>query len=127
MALVAGCTALPAQGPPTASTNQNFHLYVSNQSAHQPQIDVIVKVDGLKLFEGPLETENHHNWVLRESLLAEGNHTIEAFEAEGGTRAATEFLLPASGQRWVVVSYYSSPTEEPVLTIEVSEKQVIFS
>ena len=86
-------------------------LYVSNQSYEDPDIQVIVTIDGEVVVDDQFSVDNQHNWVPHLLELSPGEHRLRAESSTGAIFDGTFKTLPGQ-PRWAVLNYWNESGEE---------------
>ena len=86
-------------------------LYVSNQSYEDPDIHVIVTIDGEVVVDDQFSVGNQHYWVPHLFDLSPGEHRLRAESSTGATFDGTFETLPGQ-PRWAVLNYWNESGEE---------------
>lgn len=111
---------------PVAPEAADLHLWVSNQSFDDAQVQITVSVDGVEVVDAPFEVADQHNWQLFPLQLASGQHLLRAV-SDSGAQLERSIVIPRGAQRYVVVDYWSQSAESPGrFTVDISDEPVAF-
>jgi len=103
--------ALGKGEPAPQDEEENFILYISNQSFAVNPVDITVHIDGKKVVEGDFDVNGggpaQHKWVEHQFRLAPGKHTLTVSSKKGKASLKETFVL--EGKRWGAVSYWYHP------------------
>lgn len=105
-----GDTDLLQESAPEIGANEVL-LYVSNQSYDDPDIEVLVTIDGQVVVEDRFPVGNQHNWVPHLLYLSPGEHRLRAESSTGAILEGTFETLPGQ-PRWAVLNYWTDLGEE---------------
>ena len=108
--------ALLISGCSTGNDN-NFILYVSDQSFDISPVDMKIYVDGQLIIDDDFEVGNQHNWKKYEYKLGIGKHTIKAVSQKGDAVLEEDFFV--LNKRWAVLDYWSSQTTSRKFIFEI--------
>ncbi len=115
--------ALLISGCSTGSDN-NFILYVSDQSFDVSPVDVKVYIDDQLMIDEEFEVGNQHNWKKFEYKLSKGQHTLKAVSEKGDAVLEEEFVV--LNNRWAALNYWSSETEAKKFTVNIQSTPIYF-
>lgn len=114
---------LPEPSPPPPPLT----LYVSNQSFDDPNVSIVITIDGEVVVDQEFAVEGQHNWVAFAPHLDPGEHTLQATSSTGA-ELTVEFTLPEDEPRWAVVEYWHSAEEGPTrFTFDISDEPLAFA
>ncbi len=115
--LAIACSADPDGDPdlfrepaPRIGANEVL-LYVSNQSYEDPDIQIIITIDGEVVVDDRFPVGNQHNWVPHLLYLSPGEHRLRAESSTGATFDGT-FDTVRGQPRWAVLNYWNESGEE---------------
>ncbi len=112
---------------PVAPEAADLHLWVSNQSFDDAQVQITVSVDGVEVVDAPFEVADQHNWQLFPVRLDPGQHVLRAV-SDSGAEVERSIVIPRGAQRYVVVNYWSQSDELPGrFTVDISDEPVAFA
>lgn len=111
------------------TTNGNFVLYVSNQSAAMSPVDITIQIDGKTAVatefvfgEGPA---GGHKVVHHAFQLAPGKHKITAVSQKGGVRMEGEIEI--KDKHWAYLTYRFQKDGEPKrFTFGIQDGPMVF-
>ena len=109
----------------------NLVIFVSNQSAERPEVDIKIEIDDSTMINGLFEKETHHNWHYYTFNIPEGEHTIKAITREGETSLIEKFTLEE--KLWIAIGYFYSSGKKggikdgPVFNYTSQEEPIFFN
>lgn len=117
---------------PVEGAEEDFILYVSNQSMTLPMVDITVFIDGKVVVNEEFDVSGRgrtqHNWKQFPLKLPLGRHRLHVESKKGEASYNQEF--ETTGKRWAVIDYWFS-TDNVGLTpksfsFHVDDKPILF-
>ena len=96
--------------------NDNFSMYVSNQSFSLDPVDILVEIDGRMVVNQQFRVGTQHNYTEFRLFLNEGPHKIRIWSNEGSEELIKEFTL--NGEDTGLITFWYKP--------EVTDKKFKF-
>jgi hypothetical protein len=87
--------------------SQQLHVFVSNQSAAMPVIDVEITVGERQVFHQELATGSQHSWKELTIALAPGKHSLAVSESKTQHRQTKTIIVER--ELWVVITFHAPP------------------
>lgn len=91
--------------------NDNFILYISNQSFAVNPVDIMVFIDGSIVVDQEFDVAGRkmaqHSWERFQFSLPPGKHTIRAVSSKGETQLEQDFDIV--NDHWAVINYWYYP------------------
>jgi hypothetical protein len=99
-----------------------LHIFVSNQSLEVSTSEIIIELDGQKIFNKKVETGTQHKWErITLNDTSGGEHDLVAHEIN--TNSTTSRKLTINNELWILVIYYGPPRG---IKVDVRDQAVAF-
>ena len=99
----------PPEGPPPPPT---YTIDITNQSFTNPQVAIVVRIDGAEVVDQPFAVKDQHNVISFSFDLTEGAHLVEV-EADNGAVAEAKVQIPADAARYSAISHWGPDGDGP--------------
>lgn len=107
--------------------NNNFVLYVSNQSFDIKKTDIRVFIDGKQILYKDFSVKNQHYWECYSFNLTSGKHYFLAESLKGGIKIEKEFEIDS--KKWALLNFCTireGKKEPPYFYFEIFNEPISF-
>jgi len=98
-------TQPPTTEPAPPEEEANFHLDISNQSFRNPDVGLVVSIDGDEVVAKSFAVEGQHTVESFPFAIEAGSHRIEIV-ADDGSELAEDIEVPGDAPLYANVSYW---------------------
>jgi hypothetical protein len=101
-----------AKAPEDPPAAPSYVLDITNQSFTDPDVRIVVRIDGEEVVDQAIAVMDQHNVVSFPLTLAEGSHEV-AVEADNGATAEATIEIPPAAPLYSNISHWGPDGDGP--------------